>query len=62
MQVVSRDVTWLLSHIRVISAEVPNLLVGRLDLLFMSAWFRLRLAELFRHGDSFGVHAPTAAS
>jgi hypothetical protein len=62
MQVVSRDVIEHLSQTRVISSEVPNLLVRRLDLLFMSAPFRLRLAELFRHGDGSGAHAPTAGS
>jgi hypothetical protein len=44
------------------SSEVPHLLVRRLDLLFMSAPFRLRLAELFRHGDGSGVHAPLPAA
>jgi hypothetical protein len=62
MQVVSRDVIEHLSQTRVISSEVPNLLVRRLDLLFMSAPFCLRLAGLFRHGDGSGAPAPLPAA
>jgi hypothetical protein len=32
--------------------SLPNLLVRRLRLLFMSARFRSQLAEPFRHGDA----------
>jgi len=42
MQIVSRDVIWLLSHIRVLLQNYPNLLVRRLRRPFMSA--RLRCA------------------
>jgi hypothetical protein len=37
MPVVSRDVIWLLSQIRVISSEPPVPAPGRLHPLFMSA-------------------------
>jgi hypothetical protein len=47
MRGVSQDVIWVQSQIRVISSELPDLLVRGLRLLFMSARLRFAVSRTF---------------
>ena len=61
MRSVTQDVIWVQSQIRVISSELPDLLVRGLRLLFMSARLRFAVSRTFSSRCRFARSSVGAA-